>query len=154
MIRMLLAALVLVASGAELGEARGTHRRHEIDVMSQNQYLGADLGPVIAAKNFAEFNAALVAALEQIAANKFPERARRLASLIAHRGADLVGLQEVFRFECFNIPVPGPDCDDPSVAGAFNDHLQETLVNLSARRRPRTVAGVVVTSISRAYRSI
>ena len=139
---LLLLALVLAPLAPEVAEARGRH--HKVDVMSQNQYLGADLGDVIAATDPVAFNAALVAALQQISANEFHERIKMLTKLIGWRGPDLLGLQEVFRFECFNIPLPGPDCDDPSIAGAFNDHLTATLAHLSALHKPYALAGVVV----------
>lgn len=102
----------------------------EFIVMTQNQYLGADLVPIIAAAGDPEFdpivfNDAVLAALIQVAANDFVERADALAALIADRSPHVVGLQEVFRFTCTDVgpPAPGLGCDDPSVVGAFNDHL-------------------------------
>lgn len=117
---------------------------NSVDVMSQNQYLGADLGPVIGAPDAFSFNVALIAALEEIAANQLPERAETLALLIALRGADLVGQQEMFAFTCTDLPFPGPDCSHPSIAGAFNDHLEETLDALDEIGAPYDVAAVVV----------
>lgn len=136
-----LPTLALPAAGD--GE-RGGARPAALDVMSQNQYLGADLGPVIAAPDAASFNAALVEALEQIAANRLPERAERLALGIALRDPDLVGQQEMFRFECFDLSPAAPGCADPAIAGAFNDHLAETLAALAAFHAPYDVAGIVV----------
>jgi hypothetical protein len=49
-----------------------------VNVMTQNQYLGADLTPVIMAPP-EEFPAAAQKALVQIAANNFPLRAQRLS---------------------------------------------------------------------------
>jgi hypothetical protein len=51
----------------------------QIDVMTQNQYLGADLAPVLAAAaanpfDPVAFNSAVVAALKQVAANITVER--------------------------------------------------------------------------------
>lgn len=104
----------------------------ELDLMTQNQYLGADLTPIIAAAaqgNAIAFNDAVIAALTQVAANDFSERAEALAELIADRLPDVVGLQEVFRFTCVDIgqPEPGLGCDDPAIAGAFTDHLSLTM---------------------------
>ena len=123
-------ALALLASAPALAE--GT-----IDVMTQNQYLGADLTPIITAPDAAAFNAAMIEALQQAAANDFPARAKQLAGLIADRLPDLVGLQEMFHFQCFDVdPRDGDQCEDPSIANAFNDHLVATLFELAGLDEP------------------
>jgi hypothetical protein len=91
-------------------------------VMTQNQYLGADLTPILAASDAIEFNAAVVKALQTVAANMPEQRAIALADEIAKEGPELVGLQEVYQFNC-----AGPGCSDPSIAVAFTDQLQATL---------------------------
>jgi endonuclease/exonuclease/phosphatase family metal-dependent hydrolase len=102
-----------------------------IDVMTQNQYLGADLTPIVTAPDAASFNAAVITALQEIAANDFPARAQQLAELIADRVPELVGLQEVYQFSCVDLPSPGiGGC--AAFAGAFNDHLVLTLAALDA----------------------
>ena len=108
------------ASAADVSKAR---------VMTQNQYLGADLTPIIAAGSPAEFNDAVITALGEVAANNYPERVQALAETIARRSPHLVGLQEMFAFGCtpvsFTIPDPcglfGP---------AFNDHATATVAAL------------------------
>lgn len=106
----------------------------DIKLMTQNQYLGADLAPVLVATDAYAFNAAVVAALQQIAANHPAERMRALASEIASAQPALVGLQEVYRFQCTDLASlpPGLGCSDPSIAGAFSDQLQTTLAALGA----------------------
>jgi hypothetical protein len=94
----------------------------DIKLMTQNQYLGADLTPLFAASDADAFNAAIVAALQQVATNVPVERMKALAAEIAKEEPALVGLQEVFQFQC-----TGPGCSDPSIAMAFSDHLQATL---------------------------
>jgi endonuclease/exonuclease/phosphatase family metal-dependent hydrolase len=110
----------------------GTASSADIDVMTQNQYLGADIAPLIAAIGTDGFNDAVVTALRQIAANRSQERFTALAALISKRQPHLVGLQEVWEFRC--IPAApelnGYPCTDPSIAGAFNDHLAGTLAAL------------------------
>ena len=101
----------------------------DIELMTQNQYLGADLTPVIAATTAEEFNDAVIGALKQVAANTTPARIEALARLIARRKPDLVGLQEVYAFGCLD-PYSTGACSDPSIAGAFNDHLALTLASL------------------------
>lgn len=142
--RLLVFSLALSFFAASPAVATGGHgETQKINVMSQNQYLGADLNPIIAAETPEDLNEALVTALEQIAANNFPERSKKLAWSIARRHPELVGLQEVFRFECFNIVSGGPDCSYPSVTDAFNDHLTLTWFNLLTLGEPYQVAAVV-----------
>ena len=118
-------------SASLLGLA-GAASSAEIDVMTQNQYLGADIAPLIVAIGTPGFNDAVVAALEQIADNRSHERFDALAALIARRRPHLVGLQEVWEFKC--VPavaeLGGYPCNDPSIAGAFSDHLAGTLAAL------------------------
>jgi endonuclease/exonuclease/phosphatase family metal-dependent hydrolase len=102
-------------------------------VMTRNQYLGADLTPVILAQTPAEFLAAAQAALAQIAANDFPTRSDALAREVRNTRPDVIGLQEVFAFSV-NGQFPGPP---------FVDHLQTTLDSLAEIGEPYTVAARV-----------
>jgi endonuclease/exonuclease/phosphatase family metal-dependent hydrolase len=115
-----------------------------IDVMTQNQYLGADLAPVLDAATatyptqeafLSAFSAAVVDALSKIAATRPAERVRALAEEIEERHPDVVGLQEAYRFSCAPLlptypTLPGLGCDDPSIRGAFSDHLNDTAAAL------------------------
>ncbi len=153
--------------------AAGLAQAAEIDVMTQNQYLGTDLAPVLGAATASPFDpdafsAAVLAALQAIAATRPGERAEALAALIAHRHPDVVGLQEVHEFRCDPYPgvpeIPGRGCHDPSVRRAFTDHLADTeaalkghyrvvgrVTNLSVGNLPFVVNGVpaLVTVIDR-----
>ena len=122
---MTMAGLLIVALPA---------RAQDVGFMSLNQYLGADLSPILAAAGAdpfdpVVFNAAVVGALAEAAANKASDRIEAQAELILKRGPDLVGLQEVFVFECAD-PFATGACDDPLVAGAFEDFLDLTLAAL------------------------
>jgi endonuclease/exonuclease/phosphatase family metal-dependent hydrolase len=64
--------------------------------MSRNLYLGADLGPVIAAQTRAQFVGATSAAWTMVQKNDFHTRVQALAAEIAGRRPALVGLQEAF----------------------------------------------------------
>jgi hypothetical protein len=117
---------------ASLFGIAGVASSAEVDVMTQNQYLGADIAPLIGAIGTPGFNDAVVSALEQITANRSQERFTALAAQITKRRPHLVGLQEVWKFDC--VPaVPqlgGYPCNDPSIAGAFQDHLAGTMAAL------------------------
>jgi len=121
--------------GASLLGAASLVAAADIDVMTQNQYLGADLAPVLGAATAepfdpAAFNSAVVTALKKIAATRPAERVQALAAEIAQRNPDVVGLQEAYTFVCLPYPgvpdVAGKGCDDPEVKGAFTDQLRNT----------------------------
>jgi len=113
----------------------------DIIVITQNQYLGADLTPIITAEGLEEYNQAVLDTLYSIAANNIPERAEALAQSIADRGAHLVGLQEVFKFECIESgSIPGACL---LFSDAMNDHLQLTLDALQGLNADYYVAGIV-----------
>jgi endonuclease/exonuclease/phosphatase family metal-dependent hydrolase len=71
-----------------------TELRSIVTVMTQNLYLGAELAPIFLAKSKAEMVAATAAAWEQVQASEIPERAGRIAEVIAVEAPDLVALQE------------------------------------------------------------
>ena len=129
-----IALALLAMSGAALAA--------DIDVMTQNQYLGADLTPVLDAATAqpfdpAAFNTELVATLGRIAATRPAERVRALADQILQRRHDVVAIQEAYAFGCQAWPgVPqqaGQGCLDPTVRAAFTDHLADTQAALRGR---------------------
>lgn len=107
--------------------------RDIVKVMTRNQYLGADLTPLVTAGSPEDFLTAATAALQQIAANNFPLRARRLATEVALTRPDLIGLQEVYDFT-----VDGSNFGPP-----FVNHLHETLAALAAKGQNYEVAAAV-----------
>jgi len=126
-------------SASLLGIAGVASADDGIDVMTQNQYLGADLAPVLGAATAIPFDSdvfsqAVVQALTEIAATRPAARAQALAAEIAQRKPDVVGLQEVYKFACTPYPGfparQGIGCDDPSIKGAFTDHLPDTVTAL------------------------
>ena len=104
-----------------------------IKVMTRNQYLGADLTPIVVAPPEG-FAAAVEEAFIQIAKNYFPLRAQRLAKEIACTQPDLIGLQEVYDFKV----------NDQNVGPPFVDHLAETLDALAARGQHYVVAAISI----------
>ncbi len=117
--------MVVVCTTLSLGllPAYAGNKKADIKVMTQNQYLGADLGPVIAATP-EQYPYAIVEALQAIAINNIPERATSLALSISDRQPHLVALQEVYAFSCTSL-VPSYDAC-AAFDGAFNDHLALT----------------------------
>ena len=90
---LLLAATALAAAGAASSA--------DVEVMTQNQYVGTDL---IALVTEPDFNAAVVDALKNRAESRPAERAKALAALIANRKPALVGLQEVYSVHLPRVP--------------------------------------------------
>lgn len=138
MFRTLLPALALlpacVDEPADEATADGALTgRDRIGVMTQNQYLGADLTGVIAAPDAATFFAEVREALGQIAANRFDHRAWALALEVVRRQPDVVGLQEVFDFTL----------NGAHGAPPFRDHLADTLHALAALGQHYHVAAEV-----------
>lgn len=122
-------------------ESNGVRAR-EVRIVTYNQYLGADIVPLVTA-SAAQFNATLLDVLAQVARNRFPARAERQAELIAKANPDLVGLQEVWDFSCQELPPTPGACAEPRIRGAFLDQLQVTLDALRSRRAPYVVAARV-----------
>ncbi len=135
----LLAALLLPAMAVRAADAPG-----QIAVMTQNQYLGADLTPLLSASSPAGLNDALLKMLRQAAANHFRARVERQVAQIQARQPHLVGLQEVFHLGCRDLPPRRGACSDPSIAGAFIDQLSATVAALQAKEAPYVVAARVV----------
>lgn len=114
----------------------------DVGVMTLNQYIGADLMPLLTAPP-ETFNATLLQALRQAVATDFRARVERQAEEIARRRPDLIGLQEVFDIRCQDLPPKRGACADPSIAGAFVDQLALTLQALRAAGAEYRVAATV-----------
>ena len=124
-LRALVALVALFAWGAAFAGSKA-----DIVVMTQNQYLGADLTPVIAAASAEEANVALIQALTTVSNNNYPERVQALAESIRDKKPHLVALQEMFAFNCID-PFGTGNCG--LFPNAFNDHLAATMTALGDR---------------------
>jgi endonuclease/exonuclease/phosphatase family metal-dependent hydrolase len=110
-------ALSLSATAAAKGPGDHGHRPAGHDngkgkvasVMTRNLYLGADLGPVIAAESTEEVVHASGSVLRDVVANDFPTRAKGLADEIRSTKPDLVGLQEVAYWHTMPITPAGEE---------------------------------------------
>ncbi|MDH3513187.1 MAG: hypothetical protein OER85_20310 [Gammaproteobacteria bacterium] len=125
--RKILLTLVGTVLAFSCLSAQAGNDKADITVMTQNQYLGADLGPIISATTDQEYAVAVAGALQSIAANNYQERAFSLAESIADRQPHLIALQEVYAFDC--IDFGSGTCT--VFQGAFNDHLALTMAALA-----------------------
>ncbi|MDO9422739.1 MAG: hypothetical protein Q7T40_00910 [Methylobacter sp.] len=63
--------------------------------------------------------------------------------MIAKRSPQIIGLQEVWDLKCIDLdPQPEFGCDDPSIANAFDDHLDLTLAALNNTREVLSKKGI------------
>jgi endonuclease/exonuclease/phosphatase family metal-dependent hydrolase len=136
----LLAAVMAAGAAAHADGAEFSGR--DLRVATYNKYLGADLAPLPAAPAD-RFNEALLDVLGQVAANRFPDRARAQARLLAAAKPDLIGLQEVWHYQCQDLPPAPGACADPTLRGAFVDQLSIALDALRAAGLRYRVAAVV-----------
>ncbi|NJD32363.1 MAG: hypothetical protein FIB04_10800 [Gammaproteobacteria bacterium] len=131
--RLILASLTAVAISvaASAFAAPPAAAVGDIDVMTQNQYIGADIAPLIqviaGGGTPAQFNQAVVTALHTVAMSKPAGRVASLAGQIAVRKPHLVGLQDAWMLACVKAEEAEYDpCALPYVADAFADHLALT----------------------------
>jgi hypothetical protein len=103
----------------------------EVNVMTRNLYLGADLTPAILAGSLKTFVAATGKILRDVTHNDFPTRAEGLADEILEKEPDLVGMQEVALWRTapvnFEVLTKGP-----SATTVRYDFLEELLDELNS----------------------
>ena len=106
--RLLVVLAVLLPVSAPVVASAGSPTT--LTVMTRNIYLGADLGPAIAAPDPVAFLGAVAGIYGTVLANDFPSRAGALADEVAATHPDLIGLQEVSRWTVLgNSPAPSLD---------------------------------------------
>lgn len=115
------------------GKGQGHHGEHVshghqgkgkvVGTMTRNLYLGADLTPAIAATTPEELSAANGQILREVVHNDFPTRAKGLAQEILVTQPDLVGLQEVAKWQTTPL--------SPAATPVAYDYLPELLAALN-----------------------
>ncbi|ACL63605.1 Endonuclease/exonuclease/phosphatase [Anaeromyxobacter dehalogenans 2CP-1] len=113
-----------------------------LGVTTRNLYLGADLGPVMAAATPAAFVAATTAVWVTVQANDFHVRAEAIADELAATRPGLVGLQEAY---LWRVQDPGDFLaggTTPATTVAY-DYVQDLLDALAARDLHYVVAAEV-----------
>jgi endonuclease/exonuclease/phosphatase family metal-dependent hydrolase len=111
-------------------------RGHEVNAMTRNLYLGADLGPAIGAPSLEAFVAANGNILNEVTANDFPVRAKGLADEILDKAPDLVGLQEVALWRTGPPSLTPVLTGEPTATTVRYDYLQLLLDQLN-RKKPQ-----------------
>lgn len=81
--------------------------------------------------------------MQKVSASDFKARVLEQARMIAKRSPEIIGLQEVWNLKCIDLdPRPEFGCDDPSIANAFDDHLDLTLAALNNTPEVRRKKGI------------
>jgi hypothetical protein len=130
----LVLALCLPAfAGAQgpAGNPGDNGRGKQVDVMTRNLYLGADLAPAIGAPSLEAFVAATGQILREVTANNFPTRAKGLAKEILAEKPDLVGLQEVALWRTGPPDLTPVITGEPTATTVRYDYLQLLLDQLN-----------------------
>lgn len=89
--------VLLTISSPVLAGKDNALRAGQITAMTQNLYVGAEILSIAVAPGLCELMDAANAAVEEVLANDFPQRADALAALIVAEAPEVVGLQEVFQ---------------------------------------------------------
>jgi endonuclease/exonuclease/phosphatase family metal-dependent hydrolase len=92
-IALLLTMVILFIAISNISSASSNENK-TISVMSRNLYIGTDLGPMINASNQTVLVEAIMTVFTEFQATDFPTRAKALATEIATKQPDLIGLQE------------------------------------------------------------
>jgi hypothetical protein len=115
----LMRAVVALAAVATLGaivapsaEAKPKGKFVQVEVMTRNLFLGADLGPALRSTGFESFIEANGEILREVDLTDFPRRAEGLAEEIKQKRPDLIGLQEVAHWRTGPVAIP------PAITGA------------------------------------
>jgi len=123
--------LALACAGLSLAALTAQAAPANIEVMTQNQYVGADLFRLVGTS---DFNANVIQVLELRTASLPAERVQALAALIAQRMPAVVAVEEAYQFTCTDsTPDDQTGCEDPAIAAAFTDHLEGTLSALDGK---------------------
>ncbi len=130
---ILLTSLAAILFGVGATASAGPASSLDIQVMTQNQYVGGDLFSIIPAVQTgdpATINAAVVRLIQTMSANRTVDRVKALSNEVLARKPHLLGLQEVWRVSCE--PADAPPCTNADLAGAWGDHLEITAAALGA----------------------
>ncbi|NNL68681.1 MAG: hypothetical protein HKO70_01800 [Acidimicrobiia bacterium] len=142
-----LAALTMATLAVPAGASHS--RADRLTAMTQNLYVGTDLFELLVpVPECADFDALGIPcsvivqggrALDDVAATNYPERAAKIADLIAVRRPDILGLQEVSRVTV----IPADPLGNPVGEPVVTDYLQILLDELAARGLEYQVAASV-----------
>jgi len=110
----------------------------QVDVMTWNVYVGANVDIVLGATSLFDLSLKVAAAYDTLFLTNFPERAQTIAGYVAQKKPHLIGLQEVSLIQRFSSLPPGPGTLVEQL-----DYLQILLDALAARGLNYVVANSI-----------
>lgn len=116
--------LLLAAVSAQAGDESRSFHAGQIDVMTQNLYVGGDIFLPFAATTPEEFAELAVQVINQIIATDFRERSVSLAGQMLDADPHLIGLQEVYVLRVCAL-------EDPGFCLLDDDYLEILLADLN-----------------------
>lgn len=116
---------------------KGGNGRAQVDVMTWNVYVGANVDIVLGATDLLDLSIKVAAAYDTLYLTNFPERAQTIADQIARNKPHLIGLQEISLIQRFSALPPGGTLIEEL------DYLQILLDALSARGLSYEVANSI-----------
>lgn len=128
------------AAPAESSQFNKKRKGHPFSVMTRNVYLGADLGPAIAAATTDDFIDSNGKILRDVDDNDFPLRAKGLAAEILRKAPDLVGLQEAALWRTGPVDLLAPTTGNFNASEVKYDYLRILMDRLNrGKKRYRVV---------------
>lgn len=128
------------ATPAKASQFSKKRKGHSFSVMTRNLYLGADLGPAIAATSTNEFIDRNGKILRDVDDNDFPLRAKGLAGEILRKAPDLVGLQEAALWRTGPVDLLAPTTGNFTASDVKYDYLRILMDKLNkGKKRYRVV---------------
>jgi endonuclease/exonuclease/phosphatase family metal-dependent hydrolase len=130
-----LSALTTMSLLAAVAEAQSREGKAvQVELMTRNIFLGADLGPALRSTSFHPFIEANGGILREVDETNFPLRAQGLAEEIKQKKPDLIGLQEVAWWRTGPVAIPPAITGGPFGAVTTEyDFLEILLDELEAR---------------------
>ncbi|HMT04480.1 MAG: endonuclease/exonuclease/phosphatase family protein [Solirubrobacterales bacterium] len=137
-----LAMTSMLAVSADAKSKKHKKNQNTAKVMTRNLYLGADLGPAIAATGPGDFISKNGQILRDVDTNNFPVRARGLADEIKSVSPDLVGLQEVALWRTGPADLNPPLTGNYTASTVHMDFLNELLSQINKGKKRYRVVNV------------
>lgn len=132
--------LTTLLAGPADAKRKKPRKPNTVKVMTRNVYLGADLGPAIAATGPADFISKNGQILRDVDQNNFKARAKLLANEIKSVSPDLVGLQEVALWRTGEASISPPTTGIYTASTVHVDNLKELMDQLNkGKKRYRVV---------------
>jgi len=111
LVAVLVAALSVLTTSSPASATPPAHAGRDVTVASYNLFLGGDIGSLVTAATPEEFFENAAELWQNVQATDFPARAEAIADLLVEDRPDVVGLQEVAKWEATSLGGPARSYD-------------------------------------------